>query len=140
VTSIPTDKKLGYLVKNAQHEFRIRMDEALRMLRVTTPQYAVLSNLEEHPGLSNAQLARKCFVTPQTMNRIVFSLEKNGLVERRSHEHHGRIQETALSKLGAEKLHAAHEMVTEVENAVFASIPEDEKQILAALLEKIVQR
>ena len=139
MTSIPTDKKLGYLVKNAQHEFRIRMDEALRRLRVTTPQYAVLSNLEEHPGLSNAQLARKCFVTPQTMNRIVISLEKNGLVERRAHEHHGRIRETALSKLGAEKLHAAHELVAEVENAVFAGIPEDEKQILAALLAKIVQ-
>ena len=33
------------------------MDEELRGLRVTTPQYAAMSVLAEEPGLSNAQLA-----------------------------------------------------------------------------------
>lgn len=137
--SIPTNKKLGYLIKNAQHEVRIRMDKALRSLGITTPQYAVLSQLEEYPRLSNAQLARKCFVTPQTMNRILMGLESNHLIKRRGHEHHGRIQETVLSKLGTEKLEAAHRTVMEAENAVFRNISEEEKQTLLGLLQRIVR-
>src|SRR6516162_4869510 len=37
-------------------------------LREPVAQYAVLTALEEEPGLSNADLARRAFVTPQTMN------------------------------------------------------------------------
>jgi DNA-binding MarR family transcriptional regulator len=35
------------------------MDTALRGLGLTTPQYAALTFLEESPGLSGAQLARR---------------------------------------------------------------------------------
>ena len=58
------------------------MDRALVELNLTTPQYSVLSELHEFPGLSNADLARKSFVTPQTMNLIVQNLEARELIGR----------------------------------------------------------
>jgi DNA-binding MarR family transcriptional regulator len=38
------------------------MDKALRSLELTTPQYAVLAQLELKPGISNAALARSAFI------------------------------------------------------------------------------
>ena len=37
---------LGYKLKKTQHALRLHMDEALRALDLTTPQYAVLAQLE----------------------------------------------------------------------------------------------
>src|SRR5215469_16874427 len=91
---------IGYLLKNAQQTLRTAMDAALRSLGVTTPQYAVLTFLAEAPGLSSAQLARRAFVTPQTMNRIVANLEAARLIERGPHPELGRVLETSLSRRG----------------------------------------
>ena len=76
------DRRAGYLVKRVQVALRSAMDRALLSEDLTTPQYGVLSALQKAPGLSNAELARRSFVTPQTMIRIVASLEDKGLVTR----------------------------------------------------------
>lgn len=73
-----TTSRIGYELKEAQHALRLRMDEALRGYGVTTPQYAAMSVLAEQPGLSNAQLARRSFLTPQTMNQILGKLGGGG--------------------------------------------------------------
>lgn len=91
---------LGYELKRAQHALRLRMDEALREVGATTPQYAALSALAEEPGLSNAQLARRSFVTPQTMNQILKGLEAAGLVRRDGHPEHGRVLQSYLTEKG----------------------------------------
>ncbi|WP_138431118.1 MarR family winged helix-turn-helix transcriptional regulator [Fodinibius saliphilus] len=69
------DQQLGYVIKRVQQLLRTRMDEKLDVVGVTTPQYAALSILEEDQGLSNAELARRCFLTPQTMHKIIVGLE-----------------------------------------------------------------
>src|SRR5215210_8834606 len=80
--------RVGYELKRVQHDLRLYMDAGLRELDVTTPQYAALSVLAEEPGISNAALARRSFVTPQTMNQIMLRLEAAGLVGRRPHPEH----------------------------------------------------
>src|SRR3712207_8022525 len=67
--------RVGYELKRAQHALRSEMDGALRGVGLTTPQYAALSVLEGEEGISGALLARRCFVTPQTMNGILVNLE-----------------------------------------------------------------
>ena len=58
----------GYLLKRAQAALHAAMAAALHEHGATLAQYAVLTALDEEPGLSNAELARRAFVTPQTMN------------------------------------------------------------------------
>jgi len=72
----------GYVLKRTQLALRGAMDGALATLDLTTPQYAALSELAKEQGLSNAELARRCFVTPQTMHRILGGLERDALVIR----------------------------------------------------------
>ena len=68
------------------------MDHALADVDLTPPQFAVLTMLRAYPGISNADLARLSFLTPQTVCVIVANLEKRGALTRRPHAIHGRIQ------------------------------------------------
>ena len=114
--------RVGYELKRAQHALRLRMDDALRQVGLTTPQYAALAQLEADPGLSNAELARRVFVTPQTMNAIVVNLEAAGLLERRPHPRHGRILRGYSTEAGRDALAKAHGLVLAIERRMLAPL------------------
>ncbi len=130
------ENKIGYLIKRAQQDLRLSMDAELQQDNLTTAQYAALSALEETPNLSNAALARACFVTPQTMIEIIQGLEQAGFIERQSHPEHGRIIQTKLTTLGSDKLSFAHKVVAKIEDKMLLGFTTSEKKILAGYLEK----
>jgi len=125
---------LGYKLKKTQHALRLHMDEALRALDLTTPQYAVLAQLELKPGISNAALARSSFITAQTMHGIVSNLEKRQLVQRKSDASHGRILCAELTDQGHKVVKQAHDMIRVVESRMLATVSEDHKVLLEKLL------
>jgi DNA-binding MarR family transcriptional regulator len=128
------ENRIGYELKRAQHSLRLRMDEALKGLGVTTPQYAAMSVLAEQPGLSNAQLARRSFLTPQTMNQILVRLETLGFVERREHPEHRRVLPTYLTPDGERLLSECDRMVATVEARMVWGLSEDEQRHLLEAL------
>ena len=132
---LPMGKRLGYVLKRAQHALRIRMDEALLPLTLTTPQYSVLSAVELAPGISNATLARAAFVTAQTMQGIVANLERMGLLQRTADPGHGRIRRGELTKRGREVLARAHRLVAAVESRMLSGLSAKDSATLATLLE-----
>jgi DNA-binding MarR family transcriptional regulator len=113
------------------------MDEALRGLGLTTPQYAALSALEAEPGMSGAQLARWAFVTPQTMNGILTNLEGRALISRRPHPEHGRILMAFLTASGQESLREAHRAVVEIEESMLSGLTEGDRAQLATTLRQL---
>lgn len=125
---------LGYKLKKTQHALRLHMDEALRTLDLTTPQYAVLAQLELKPGASNAALARSAFITAQTMHGIVSNLEKRGLLERKSDTSHGRILCTELTHQGHKVVAQAHDMIRAVEARMLSTVSSENKLLLEKLL------
>lgn len=125
---------LGYKLKKTQHALRLHMDEALRALDLTTPQYAVLAQLELKPGASNAELARSAFITAQTMHGIVTNLEKRGLIQRKSDTSHGRILCAELTDQGQEVVKQAHDMIRDVEVRMLATVSVEHKILLEKLL------
>lgn len=130
--------RLAYQIKVVQHEIRKKMDAALLTLGLTTPQYAVLSQVRECDRISNAELAKKSFLTPQTMNKIVQLLENEDLLTRRKHQSHGRILEISLTPAGTVKLARAHTLVAGIEEAVFAPLSRTEKESLKKVLSKLI--
>lgn len=129
---------IGYKLKQAQHVLRIHMDDALKPLGLTTPQYAVLSQLEVNPGISNASLARASFVTAQTMHGIVSNLEKNNLLKRKADPQHGRILCAALTKQGEKVVKRAHTLIKEVEESMMRSLSNKNKTLFEKLLVECV--
>ncbi len=126
--------RIGYQMKRAEHALRLKMDAALRKIGTTTPQYAALSVLEGEAGLSGAGLARRCFVTPQTMNQILTNLEGARLVERRPHPEHGRVLSAYLTDKGAELVSLAHGEVEAIEEVMLGGLdPGERSRLLDAL-------
>jgi DNA-binding MarR family transcriptional regulator len=107
-------QRAGYQLKRAEHALRLAMDAALGDLDLTTPQYAALSALDLTPGLANVELAGACFVTPQTMTRIVRQLLDKGFVTTDGGGR-GRSHRLVPSPAGREVLREAHARVLRIE-------------------------
>lgn len=125
---------LAYKLKRTQHSLRLRMDEVLKPLGLTTPQYAVLAQLELKPGMSSAALARAAFITSQTMHAMVLNLEKQKLLERSPDPQHGRILRAELSSQGQALVQRAHASILAVEGQMLASLSSENKALFEALL------
>jgi len=113
------------VLKRAQYTLRQAIDDRLADAALTTPQYAALTALEREEGLSSAELARRCFVTPQTMHSIVTRLEE-GLLRRTPHPNHGRIQRLHLTDEGQTRLDQAHKIVEAIEDRMTEGISREE--------------
>ncbi len=120
--------RIGYHLKRMHQVYCATIDATLRELGLTTAQYAALGVLETAPGISNAALARACFVTPQTMNEIVQSLHASGLMQRTAHPIHGRILQLDLTPLGRTRLRQAHQLTETVEEHMVAGLAQEEQQ------------
>lgn len=120
------NERFGYVLKHAQYALRQAMDERLGEVDLTPPQYAALTALEREDGLSNAELARRCFVTPQTMHSIVTRLEEENLLERTPHPNHGRIQQLHLTEEGIGRLDEAHAIVDDIEDEMTEPVSTEE--------------
>jgi DNA-binding MarR family transcriptional regulator len=117
---------IGYLLRQASHTLRSALDATVRPHGLTAPQYAVLSVLARDPGSSGADVARACNTTPQAMNGVLATLEREGLIERRPHPTHGRILRVGLTAEGERRLEAANPAVRELEAAIERDFSDEE--------------
>ncbi|RWZ59324.1 MarR family transcriptional regulator [Labedella populi] len=135
---IDLDTSVGYLLKEASSALRISMEAALRPLGMTITHYSCLELLAQRPGLSNSQLARGAFVTRQSMNVLLQSLERDGLVERVGDEASGRAIPTRLTDRGREQLRTASAAVKTVENRMVEPLAPEDRAALVATLRQCV--
>lgn len=124
------EQAVGYVLKQASAALRAAMDQALRPLGLTVPQYACLELLARRPGLSNAELARGAFVTRQSMNVVLRGLQDAGLVTRPDIADRGRARPTDLTPGGRSLLDAAGSAVQAVERRMLAALSTAEQHQL----------
>lgn len=128
------DQRIGYSVKRLQQALRAAGDEVLRPIGLTMPQYAALSALATQAGLSNSELARRCFVTRQTMNDLLAGLQRADLVTRAPHPLDGRVRQIELSATAQDVLRRADRAVAAVEQRMTKDVATHERQHLHELL------
>src|SRR5215211_3132975 len=121
---------LLYLVSRADRVVRRAVDEVARARGLSVNQYTTLSVLDRRSGLSNAQLARRSLVSPQSANEVLLTLERRGLVRRRAHPDHGRILQTRLTAKGRRLLAACDAGVREVEARMVGDLSPGEQAAL----------
>lgn len=125
---------LALKIERAQAALRAATDAALLPLGLTTPQYSVFNALASSPELSNAELARECSVTPQTMIRVVEHLERKGLLEREAHPTHRRVRNVSMTLRGMRLADRCHAAVAAAESRMVRAITKDEASTLEDLL------
>src|SRR6204780_5704569 len=98
------------------------MAAALASNDLTVTQFSVLVALDEEPGLSNADLARRAFVTPQSMHAVLQELERLQFVVRRPHPQHQRVLQAELTEAGRRTLRSANNSVDTVEEQMLRKL------------------
>jgi DNA-binding MarR family transcriptional regulator len=106
---------LLYLVGRLDRVVRRAIYEVVRTHGLSVNEFTTLSVLANRHGLSNAQLARRSLVSPQSANEVLLALEGLGLVRRKAHPAHGRILQTLLTAKGRRVLAACDAHVAAVE-------------------------
>jgi DNA-binding MarR family transcriptional regulator len=79
---------------------------------LTPPQYPVLSAAAAEPGLSGAELARDCMLTPQATSEIISRLAAAGLLQRRPDPRDRRGLLMAVTEAGRDLLSRAAQAPT----------------------------
>ena len=129
---------IGYVLKHTQAALRTRMDEALRPLGLSTPQYSCMERLSRDPGISSSDLARGGFVTRQTMNALLQGLQDRGLVARAEHAPSGRALPTTLSAEGVALLAEANHRVGAIDALMVSGLTASQRRDLLGYLEACI--
>lgn len=134
---LPTS--LGYLLKEASSALRIAMEDVLRPLGMTVTSYSCLELLAQRPGLSNSELARGAFVTRQSMNVLLQSLEREGWVTRATTASEGRALPVTLTDAGRRQRAQASAAVKTVEDRMLAELSAPERREAFELLTRMTR-
>jgi DNA-binding MarR family transcriptional regulator len=118
-TRLVTQKMKRILV-----HFRSQMDEKLRPQGVTTAQLHVLKVIRDEPGGSGAQLARACYVTPQSAQALLKGLEDGGWITRAKDRVNDRILIAQLTPSGVELLDTAEKLARVIEKRLWHGVPD----------------
>jgi MarR family transcriptional regulator, organic hydroperoxide resistance regulator len=103
-------------------------------------QAMCLRLLEVNDGASQRDMARMLHVAPPTVSKMLSTMEKAGLVERKPDETDQRLTRVYLTAAGRERSEEMGAAVGEYVNATFATLSERERRDLARLLEKLGAR
>ena len=135
---IDLETSLGYLLKQAASALRSAMEAVLKPLNMTVTQYSCLELLAQRPGLSNSELARGAFVSRQSMNVLLQSLERDGFVMRPAEPPVGRVLPTRLTPRGSRKLAKATRAVKSVEDRMLYGLDDSQRAVARNMLHSFI--
>lgn len=132
--------RFSYAVGALDRRLRRSLRAALEPFGLTVPEYTALSLIRLRDGYSNAQLARRSFVSPQAMHEVIRSLETRGLLERTQSTFHGSIRHTHLTQKCRELLGGCDAAVDLMEKAMMPDIPQDRRSEITSMLLQAARR
>ncbi len=131
---------LIYVVGRVNQGIRREMRTRLAECGLSVQEYTAMSVLSARPGLSNAQLARRSLVTPQSMIEILSRLERRGLARREVDPRHARILRAQLTQKGHELLEVADPAVAAVQEQMLADVPERDREVVLEGMRSVMNR
>lgn len=105
---------------------------------MTVTHYSCLELLAQRPGLSNSELARGAFVTRQSMNVLLQTLERDGYVTRPAEAPVGKVLPTRLTPRGRRSLEEATVAVRSVELRMLGGLTQDEQSGAFRILHNMI--
>lgn len=126
-----------FLVRHAWLSMRGVVAETLVDHGLSVAQFASLMILDEHPGASVADVARRVSTARQSANEMLSGLERAGLIERLPHPQDRRTQQIFLTDAGRARFEAARPAVKAVEERLSEGFTADELAVVNAWLSRM---
>jgi DNA-binding MarR family transcriptional regulator len=131
------ERLLGY-IKRAEQRTQAEKASVLRPFGLTPAQQNVLAVVNDQPGITSAELARRVTVTPQTITSTVARLEEQGLVLRTPHLVHRTLIELTLTETGQKLFAQADAAVAAYDEELTQRLSTAEVVTLKRLLDELV--
>jgi len=134
------EPRISYVVARLERAVRAGINERVRPYALTTLQYTTLSVLGSRgQPLSNAQLARRAYMTPQAMIEVIDALERKGLIRRDPHPNHRRVYPAMLTPKGRRVVAACDAAVDEMEQEMLSELSAEQRALLLEWLKSCVR-
>lgn len=131
------DGYLIYLIKQVEMGMRRPFEELIAQHGISTAGYTALTVLQNRPGITSSELARRSFVRAQTMAETVAALSEAGLVRREKDPGHGRQILLFITDLGLERVAGLSEEVTGLESHMLDRLTAEESAELLRVLRAV---
>ena len=130
---------LAYIVGRLDHVLNRRLRDGLAPLGMNVSHYTALSVFRALGTISNAQLAERTMMSPQSANEMVKAMEAKGWIARAPDPNHGRVIRIGLTDDGLALLQRCDDVVSQVEHAMFPDLADDERTWLHGQLRSAVR-
>jgi len=138
--SATVEPRISYVVARLERAIRTQINKRLGPHGLTTLQYTTLSVLGfRGQPLSNAQLARRAYMTPQAMIEVLNALEHKGLIRRDAHPNHRRVYPASLTDDGRQVLATCDTLVEAMEEEMLAELDPAQREQFAEWLKECVR-
>ncbi|MQR00716.1 MarR family winged helix-turn-helix transcriptional regulator [Glaciimonas soli] len=131
--------RLSYVVGSLDRIIRRKLAEALTPLGLTIGQFTVMSVLDAGGQTSNAKLAERSLITPQSANEVMSAMALRGWVTRQPDPKHGRIVLLQLTDEGREILRQCEQAVQVIEEQMLSGMAPDVGSSVQSSLELFVR-
>lgn len=126
----PATDHIHYLVGRLSRALNRAMDNVALTHGLTPPEFMVFEVLGEGYAISNAQLARRTFVSSQATHEVVTELTARGLTQRDDHHTNRRIRLISLTEEGWRVRGECVAEVAAIENRILAGLDAAERAAL----------
>lgn len=133
-----SDDVLGFVLVRTYHTVARRFQEELAPAGLTPIQFGILFQINANPELSQAQVARRVLVTPQSLGEMINVLIRRGLVERAAERGRGHRATLSLTASGRRALRKAMPAVRELSVPEAMGLTDSEYEDLRVLLLKVL--
>jgi DNA-binding MarR family transcriptional regulator len=125
-----SEPSLIYVIGRVNQGIRREMRARLETVDLSVQEYTALSVLRARPGLSNAQLARRSLIAPQSMLEVLAKLEARGLLKRDVDPGHSRILRAALTPKARRLLERIDPAIEAIQDWLLADVPEADRRVM----------
>jgi DNA-binding MarR family transcriptional regulator len=125
-----SEPSLIYVIGRVNQGIRREMRARLARVDLSVQQYTALSILRARPGLSNAQLARRSLIAPQSMLEVLAKLEARGLLKRDVDPGHSRILRAALTPKGRRLLERIDPAIEAIQDWLLADVSQADRHVM----------
>lgn len=113
------------------------MSRRLAEIHLRVGDLEVLATLATRPGLSQRELAARCFITKSGVSMLLTQMAERGLVTRDTDAEDARTKRLTLTAAGMALAQQAMKIQTEVVQAMVAGTSEAELSIIGRVMERV---
>lgn len=117
---------------------RILVYRAIKEENIYFGQFPLLNCVNQYPGITQREIARKLGVSPPSITNSVKRMEKNGLLMKRENQTDLRCSQISLTQKGKKVLEVCESKIDKVDASLFLNFTEEELTALNEFMARIL--